>query len=294
MVIKTRDNLYKGVNAHLHSMAQNPSRSPTIWRSIHSAHITYLTDALNAHLPDSYVARAETSLQIWIDDGDSDLSRQQTSIPDTGIYKMGKSTQPATMTNIQNDPSIRLFPMREIFEDTGLSSVIIYRPLSHDYFGEPITRFELLSSSNKIGRAKKIYVQNRRIALISGSSLVELDYLHQTPPIVPDLPIYPHEEDSHPYMIVVSDSRLGQNSSGVGRAHVFGVDEPIPQHVIIPLADEDNLEFDFNAVYQQMFWAGNWTKHVDYHELPLRFDTYSPQDQERIRAVMERAKNHSK
>ncbi|PJF29193.1 MAG: hypothetical protein CUN52_09620 [Phototrophicales bacterium] len=146
MVIKTRDNLYKGVNAHLHSMAQNPSKSPTIWRSIHLAHITYLTDALNAQLPESYVARAETSLQIWVEDADADLLKQQTPIPDTSI---------------------------------GLSSVIIYKPLSHDYFGEPITRVELLSSSNKIGKAKKAYLQNRRIALISGSSLVELDYLHQ-------------------------------------------------------------------------------------------------------------------
>lgn len=290
MVIKTRENLYKGVNAHLHSMAQNPSKSPTIWRSIHSAHITYLTDALNAQLPESYVARADTSLQIWVEDGDADLLRQQTPIPDTSIYKMGTSTSSSTITNIQNEPSIRLFPMREIFEDSGLSSVIIYKPLSHDYFGEPITRFELLSSSNKIGKAKKAYLQNRRIALISGSSLVELDYLHQTPPIIADLPVYPHEDDSHPYMILVSDSRLNQNTSAMGRAYVFGVDEPIPQQVVIPLADDDNLVFDFDAVYQYMFVMGNWSKHVDYHQLPVRFDTYSSRDQERIKAVMERAK----
>ncbi|PJF29192.1 MAG: hypothetical protein CUN52_09615 [Phototrophicales bacterium] len=95
-------------------------------------------------------------------------------------------------------------------------------------------------------------------------------------------------------MILVSDSRLSQNISAMGRAYVFGVDEPIPQQVVIPLADDDNLVFDFDAVYQYMFRMGNWSKHVEYHDLPLPFDTYSPRDQERIKAVMERAKTISK
>lgn len=221
MPTKTRHNVYQGVNAHLHSMAQNPTKSPTIWRSIHTAHITYLTDALNANLPEHYVARAESSLQIWVEDGESDFEKQQRSIPDAGIYKTGSSTQLSGVVTAQNDPSIRLFPMREVFKDTGLSSVVIYKPLSHDYLGEPITRFELLSSTNKIGKAKKAYLQNRRIALLSGSSLIELDYLHQTPPIISDLPHYPHEADSHPYMIVVSDSRLSQNASAMGMYWVW-------------------------------------------------------------------------
>jgi hypothetical protein len=290
MTINKRENLYRGVNAHLHSMAQNPHKSPTIWRSIHSAQIIYLTDALNELLPDDYTARAEASLQIWTEDIDTGDYEQRMPIPDTGIYKTGTSPQPSMPITMQNDPSIRLFPMREVFEDTGLSSVVIYRPLAHDYFGEPVTRFELLSYTNKVGKTKQLYLQNRRIALMSGSSLVELDYLHQTPPIVANLPMYPSENDSHPYMILVSDRREGKNIAGMGRAHVFGVDEPISQNVLIPLADDDSVVVDFDAVYQRMFVAGKWHKHIDYSQLPPRYDTYSPKDQDRIKAVMERAK----
>jgi hypothetical protein len=40
MVKRTLDNPYKGINAHLHSLAQNPrDKHPTIWTSIHANHI---------------------------------------------------------------------------------------------------------------------------------------------------------------------------------------------------------------------------------------------------------------
>ena len=64
--------------------------------------------------------------------------------------------------------------------------------------------------------------------------------------------------------------------------HHFDVDTPIPQ-VTIPLRAGDSLTFDFGAAYDKTFEEALYgLELVDYSQLPLNFDRYSPDDQLRI------------
>ena len=61
----------------------------------------------------------------------------------------------------------------------------------------------------------------------------------------------------------------------------FGVDEPIPT-LAIPLNGSDLLPCDFDLAYQTTFEAAYLGDLVDYANLPVNFDRYSPADQARI------------
>ncbi|MDX2076834.1 MAG: DUF4058 family protein [bacterium] len=293
MPIKKRENLYKGVNAHFMSQCFNPADKPSMWHSFHTQYISDITGALNEQLSMDYVARPEQSLQIWIDDIDNLDSAQRKPVPDTSIFRVAPRMPKTLASDIDavSGENVRILEVRDtLSEQVIISSVIIYKPDSHGRLGEPVTRIELLSPSNKEGSGKQVYLANRTHAILGGTSLVEIDFIHTLPPIFAGLETYPIGDDSHPYWIGITDERKDKNLQQVMLIYVFGVDDPIPQKISIPLADDDTLEFDFNLVYAQTYVRLRCGSHVDYAELPPLFDTYSPKDQDRIKAVMERAK----
>ncbi|MCU0482441.1 MAG: hypothetical protein MUE54_14695 [Anaerolineae bacterium] len=102
---------------------------------------------------------------------------------------------------------------------------------------------------------------------------------------------YPDSENANPYWIGITDVRRDVNPKQLMVFHLFGVDDLFPNKVTIPLAQNDSLLFDFEDAYRQTFIGMRCGHHIDYEELPPLFDTYSPRDQARIKAVMERAKN---
>lgn len=290
MPIMTLKNPYKGINAHLHSIAQNPKDEPTIWTSIHASLIGHIVDFLNKRLPLNYIARAEQSLQIKADD--SDKARRPR--PDGSIYQTGVSDTTLTVSSSATSELVRVVPIGAFDEDNFLSSAVIRRVEDNTLLGDLVTRIELLSPFNKIGGDEyERYLANRRNAIYSLTSLIELDLLHQSASPIPSIAQYPDDEDSHPYTIAVTDMRAEHNPQWVTVVHIVDVDLPLPDKVDVPLADDDFLEFDFNAVYQHMFSIGRWGTNVDYAKLPRKFETYCQADQERINAVMERAKELS-
>lgn len=290
MPTMTLMNPYQGINAHLHSMVQNPEDSPSIWAGIHSDFITYLVAELNRILPPNYIARSEQSLQI-ITDSDMGLSSQRPK-PDISIFRNAKSDSTISQTH-SSASSVRIVPLADYLdeEDYFWASAVIYRVKEHGNLGYPITRIEILSASNKVGGSGyEGYKHNRHRALISGTSLVEIDMLHQTASPLPGIPTYPDEEDSHPYYVAVTDARTKHNPEHVMMVHIINVDEILPQNLRIPLADDDFVTVKIDKVYQQTFSAGRLHIVIDYDYLPRKFETYSKSDQERIKAVIQRAK----
>jgi hypothetical protein len=73
------------------------------------------------------------------------------------------------------------------------------------------------------------------------------------------------------------------------RAYGFSVDQAFPP-VTIPLAGDETLEFDFSGAYKHTFSVGKWGETIDYSTSPVRLETYSPADHQRIAAVMEHIK----
>jgi hypothetical protein len=149
--------------------------------------------------------------------------------------------------------------------------------------GEPVAWLELLSPSNKgKGTDAQLYLSKRDLTLMAGIVFVELDYLHESPSTFLRLGDYSvHAANAHPYRIVVLDPRP-DFETGPASCKEFDVDDPVPV-MTIPLNGPDVLEFDFGAAYQRTFNEMLYgLESVDYNQLPMNFDRYSPADQTRI------------
>ncbi len=212
------------------------------WSSFHAAHVVHLADAIARLLPSGYEVAPEASLQIRLYD----------PVATRPAVEMSDRTQ-------------------------RLSAVLIYAE------NEPVTRLEILSPTNKQDKEKRgQYLAKRAAALETGTVLVEVDYLHQSPSLLPDMPDYAKKESgAYPYTITVTDP-CPTLEEGYSYIYGFRVDEPLPP-IRIPLAREDSISLDFNAVYNHTFGLYSYYyKHADYTREPMAFDSYLKIDQIRI------------
>ncbi len=277
-------NPYPGINAHLNSLLQTAGTidQPAMWPSFHSRHITYIADDLNSHLPSHYLAFSEQSLQIENFDfgGIRSLSSPK---PDIAIFQRGESVLAG-----MNVVEIATWeaPVAEVVEPIKQpKSVVVRELLAQHKLGQIVVRIELLSPSNKPGGSNyDAYLVNRFHALENLIPLIEIDYLHESPSIVAQVPPYPTHPEAYPYWITITDPRPDWNL-GKARGYGFRVDEALKKFVI-PLANDEKIKFDLNPVYQQTFQAGRWNDLLDYAAEPERFHTYSASDQTFIRQIM--------
>ncbi|MAS34613.1 MAG: hypothetical protein CL610_11445 [Anaerolineaceae bacterium] len=284
MPIHLRNNLYKGINAHLHSALQSPGGG---WESFHAAHITHLMEAIDTLLPDGYYVLNEKSLQLStfnIETEEKSISRTR---PDLSIYQDRPSR--TLESGITADaPALTLPIVKTVFEEDPLTALVIYHAEVHNS-EIPVTRIELLSPGNKPGGSHyPQYIAKRNETLDSGINLVEIDYLHESRSPVWGLKSYPdHETGAYAYTILVSNPHPNV-SEGETEVYGFYVNDPIPR-VRIPLAKSDAITLDFGAAYNITFSRNRYysTRLVDYEQVPVRFETYSADDQQRIHERMQ-------
>jgi hypothetical protein len=280
MTIKAARNLYAGVNPHLNSFLQTPgtAQKVSLWEGFHAAHIGYLADRLNQTLPPGYFALQEQSLQLWVADWQTGFSAEQRRKPDVGIYSAG--AKPVAQPGMAASPTLVLDLMDTLDEDEQYFNSIVIREQDS---GDLVTRIELLSPANKPGySAFFAYRQKRLENLHSGLPLVEIDYLHEIPSVIDNLPRYPHEANAFAYNIYVSDPRPSM-AAGSFRAYSSAVGSSLPT-VSIPLIGAATVALELDGVYQETFNSGRWgtRPYLDYSVQPARFETYSPADQARI------------
>jgi hypothetical protein len=286
MAIKTLKNLYKGINPHLNSELQTPGSEEaglSLWPGFHSAHVVDISNTLNTLLPTGYYAVTEQALQIRAEDIEAEFrSRSQKPQPDVALYATSARGIMTAVPMIEAEAPYDLLLDETLDLSEDFLTAIVIRDARQ---GDAVARIELLSPSNKPGHVGyEHYRQNRNHALYSKIPLIELDYLHESPPTVMKYPVYPGQNGSHAYNIFVSDPRPSVKQ-GHFKPYFFDVDESFPL-VDIPLLGEEKLTFDFDAVYQQTYRTGRWGMRpffVDYTLLPARFHTYSTDDQMRIR-----------
>jgi hypothetical protein len=177
-------NRYPGVNPHLNSFLQSEGGG---WESFHARHVIDIASALDNLLPDNYYAIAEKSLQI------SELgfgSESRRTRPDISIFQRGELSVTPTYSSAATSPTITL-PLAYVLEDEDdyLTSVVIYEIEGGRFPGIPVTRIELLSPANKMPHAYyRQYLIKRLETLRGGLCLVEVDYLHETRPVITKLP----------------------------------------------------------------------------------------------------------
>ena len=303
--VRSVKNQYLGINAHLHSYWQAQGG----WSEFHTSQIVDLTRALKEILlPLGYTAGIEQSLQVRrVNDG----IRRPTS--DVLIYKdnpqIFRESAVAYHTDRQSDKrelTLTLPDMLQAEEDdlseSEYRAIALYEVQARQDGGSPVAWIELLSPSNKPGgRDAESYRVKRRILLEKGIVLVEIDYLHESSPTISQIPRYRirrrqqwAETGAHPYHIIVIDPRP-HIDMGTVQIYQFDVDESLPI-VTIPLQGSDQIKFDFGPSYdrtlKELFFH---FERVDYRQLPMHFDRYSQDDQQRIAArmiaVLEAAQN---
>lgn len=277
--VRSVNNLYRGVNAHLHSWLQREGG----WNGFHARHIVHIADALALRLrPMGYQVTIEESLQIRrlydVQDYRSEL------LISSGGDTLYRSAASAT-ARAEGALTIGAL-MGEALSDKPYPAIALRRrATSSDE--QPIAWMELLSPTNKGASSDADAYRSKRMNLLSaGPVVVEIDYLHETPPTFETIPRYAPSvsgewnPNARPYRILVLDPRP---TLEVGPAWVneFGVDEPIPR-IRIPLVASDQVEVDFNASYRQTFSAGFYGDFVDYSKEPPGFDHYAPWDQVKI------------
>ncbi len=280
-----RENPYPGLNAHLNSLLQTPGTEdqPSIWHSFHTLHIAHIAEALNAQLPDHYIAFSEQSLQKRTSDDDFGTIEVQRPQPDVTVFQQGTGVVVAVAVALEPTWQARIADVLEPVKQPR--AVIIRELLPQGKLGRIVTRIELLSPSNKpFHRHYPAYEARRMEAIDSDVPLIEIDYLHESRSVLLQLPIYPSHPDAHPYSIIVSDPRPNWTEGKIS-VYAFGVGEPMARFPV-PLANDERLVFDLTPVYQHTFLAGRWGNLLNYTTAPERFDIYSPTDQERIRALM--------
>jgi hypothetical protein len=290
MAIVLRQNQYKGVNPHLNSHLQEADN----WIMFHTAHITYISELLDARLPSGYEIGLEKSLQImeYHPDTGERIRPPRRPYPDVTVYEISAirraDTGVAKETSVLM-PTLTIPALETMWLDNDelyLRAVVIYDIRVRDG-RRPVTRIELLSPTNKpLGSGFLQYTEKRDATLRQQMPLMEIDYLHETPPVPLHVPSYPDREaKSHPYAIYITDTRPSLEK-GLTHVYSFDVDDAIPL-VNIPLLGDDVLPFDFGTAYNRTFESMSYFRnHADYAQLPLRFETYAPSDQERIRARM--------
>ena len=277
-------NQYRGVNAHLHSQWQQAG-----WNNFHNPYIGYITADLRKRLlPIGYTAHMESSIQVRRGD---EYARYPQS--DVTIYDLQPELYRPQMPPAAQSLSGLVVPLITVIEENPISEkpyqavIILPRNSTTGQEGEPIAWLEVLSPSNKRrGDDRDTYLAKRADLLDAGIVFVEIDYLHETSPTIAAIPDYSRAaERSHPYRILVFDPRP-EPREGWASFNEFDVDQPIPE-VAIPLSGADVLRFDFGLPYQRLYQEMVYgLESVDYAQLPMNFDRYTPADQARIAARM--------
>jgi hypothetical protein len=288
MAIQRRENQYKGVNAHLQSIFQ--SKGGASWSSFHSKHVSDLSQAIDDNLPTGYNVVPEQSLQIREYHPDSG-ERIRTPQPDISVFSRSVGDVGQGQSGVVS-PTLSAPVLETLSSEAAsyLTGIVVYEADADNPFGRAVLRLELLSRANKRGGSGDIlYAEKRASTLGSGVRLVEVDYLHESHPVINRIPVYPKQANAYPYHIIMSDPLTVEDAQA--RMYGFSVDVPIPV-LALPLLREDTVTVDFNVVYQTTYTSlSAYSILVDYAQEPARMESYSEADQARIRAVMARVGN---
>jgi hypothetical protein len=283
--IRSIKNQYRGINAHLHSLWQAKGG----WNSFHTAHIDDLMRLMKAQLrPMGYTADLEQSVQVRRLD---ELAGEPES--DVSIYDLNPVRAAQVPPRFPTGSQQLILDIPQAlqlgrFSAKKLSAVGIYHvEPGNDERGKPVAWVELLSPSNKPGGRDDGDYYNKRLKLIeSGIELVEIDYLHESGPTLANVPVYRvrknqlADPNSHPYRIAVINPRPAVEEGQV-IVTGFDVDNLIPI-IPIPLNGLDVLDFNFGAAYTKTIEEAFYGDEVNYSQLPLNFERYSPEDQSSI------------
>jgi hypothetical protein len=292
MPIHADTNLYPGLNAHLNGFLLTTAG----WKGFHAGHIEHLREEVDSLLPTGYFAESEESLQIAITNPGEDDTRSVQ--PDVTIFH--RRVEPAAQISfphaeVATRPDVVRF-LSEVMphDEETPSGVVIYDGRGRQP-PKPVTRIEVISPGNKRpDRYAEQYAHQRSQTLRGGMALIEIDYIHHKRPLLDSIPSYRQRaEGAFPYMVLVSNPREPE-ADGTFALYGIGVLTPLPT-IEIPLLDGAYVTLDLAKVYDRTFMSRirRYTDELDYAADPVDFERYHPDDQARIRALLERIRGEN-
>jgi hypothetical protein len=279
MPIYRPTNAYPGVNPHLNSRLQQRGGG---WKAFHTAYLNALYEMLDERLPPGYSATPEDSLQIRVYDPKMDGYPTLRQVgPDILIRRSGTVSSVALVPEEAVAPTttLAMLPV-EMVEDDELVAVVVYQN------ARPVTRLELLSPANKPGGSHQTRYERNRLDLArQGIRLVEIDLLHELPPMLEDLPSYPDRQDgAWPYSINVIDPHPTFEKGRID-IYGFGVIDKLPI-IDVPLENGDSVRVNFGKLYDRVLSRRNFYEQIDYAQEPFNMTAYAEADQVAIRSQM--------
>ena len=233
---------------------ENPEDFP----DVHDSLITFLREALNAILPDGYVARS--ARRVWIDD-------DQLRIPDVSVHgpsERGDQTAPvnweaslaeAGMVAVEAPPR----------EEPEFERLVEIREAGRNRL---VTAIEILSPSNKDAASpgRPSYLRKQAEYHASAVNSVEIDLLrgglHST--AVPES-VLRHVAPDAVYHVCVS-------VPGGPRPHYIAaarLEQPLPK-VVIPLrADQTPVTLSLQELLNRAYDSGRFAQSINYAEPPV-------------------------
>lgn len=274
-VLRSRYNLYTGINAHL----QSELLVRGSWAGYHGALIASLAGALNRALPAGYIALSEESIQM--------------QRPDVFIAKTTRETAPiiaSLPTPFQLDPRVHEIAPDILLLEEDEQEELIGIGIYVESIGTLLAWIEILSPGNKSGKKLAHYINKRDELLNKGVTFVEIDLIHGISTSLHTIPDYNTpgiEQERHPYTIWFIDPRRLADGRQITAVAQFDVYESIPD-IRLRLEENDTVVMKLGEAYVDMFAANpGWGRQVDYSQPPKKVEQYTQfRDLVAIAAVM--------
>ncbi|MEL6149737.1 MAG: DUF4058 family protein [Chloroflexota bacterium] len=262
--MKFDHNVFPGINPYTHSDLLRGD-----WESFHAEHITDIARALRHELaPLGYIVKSEVGVQLRktvFDEAALQFRKADVLVSGTASEQPPRQTGPAQAATPAVIPIATLLVDPEPAEE--LTAVALYEA---DLTGTEklVAWLELISPANKPPNPGFLsYRTKRRDILKTGTTFVELDYIHSLRSTFATVASYKGAGSNVlPYRIAVMDPGIGWYNDGDAYLYEFGVLSAIPA-VTIPLHGDEKVfdfEFDFGVPYNRTFDEMLLAKATDY------------------------------
>ena len=195
------------------------------WGDVHSRLITYLSDALQPHLPDDLRARIEERVFV-----ESDLGHSRLVIPGVRVFESthrqgGLNSGGTAIAELTDVEATEVEPF--VFNLHGLEITEGFIEIRERGGGRVVTVIEILSRANKFpGPGQEMYRQKQDEVLQSNASLVEIDLVRGGPTSVGSTDVR-HSPATPPRLSGVHQPRLEALAASPVRAAAH---ETTPRH----------------------------------------------------------------
>ncbi len=234
---------------------------PAIFPGLHERLIAYLSESLQARLPEPYYA--EIGERLWVETSDRSIGPDVYVLDDEARDREPRlGGDVALATDVRTQPVVVTVPQDEL----GESYVEIWASGETE---RVVTTIEVLSLTNKTAgvRGRELYLRKQREILASQVHLVEIDLLrggqHTTA-----VPLRRARAKAGPFDYHVCIHRFDNLEDFF--VYPIRLQDRLPEITIPLLPGDGDVVVDLQAIFQRSYDAGPYRRRIRYgHTAPV-------------------------